>query len=122
MQQSDPTSASTSSKQEREPKRVVFRELPPEDDEPKSQPDDLDDKELKRRERNYWQLIRIGVFTLLAILGGVVVVAYTCNLIFPASWRWLSASDMAAIKDLVTSIIAGLLMSISIKFFTKKRR
>lgn len=81
--------------------------------------DDLNDKRMEKREytvRHWVKLITIGI---LALLGGDIVVCYVLNLLIPMDWRWLSQNDMSSIKDLVTSIVAGLMMSLAIKFFTK---
>ena len=81
--------------------------------------DDLNDKRMEKREytvRHWVKLITIGI---LALLGGGIVVSYVLNLLIPMDWRWLSQNDMSSIKDLVTSIVAGLMMSLAIKFFTK---
>jgi hypothetical protein len=81
--------------------------------------DDLNDKRMEKREytvRHWVKLITIGI---LALLGGGIVVCYVLNLLIPMDWRWLSQNDMSSIKDLVTSIVAGLMMSLAIKFFTK---
>ena len=81
--------------------------------------DDLNDKRMEKREytvRHWAKLITIGI---LALLGGGIVVCYVLNLLIPMDWRWLSQNDMSSIKDLVTSIVAGLMMSLAIKFFTK---
>ena len=81
--------------------------------------DDLNDKRMEKREytvRHWVKLITIGI---LALLGGSIVVCYVLNLLIPMDWRWLSQNDMSSIKDLVTSIVAGLMMSLAIKFFTK---
>lgn len=81
--------------------------------------DDLNDKRMEKREytvRHWVKLITIGI---LALLGGGIVVCYVLNLLIPMDWRWLSQNGMSSIKDLVTSIVAGLMMSLAIKFFTK---
>ena len=50
----------------------------------------------------------------IALLG-----AYVSNLVLPSDWRWLSPADMSSIKDIVVSIIAGLVMSFSVKYLAR---
>lgn len=84
--------------------------------------DDLDDRILQTRELHVRHWLKLGAIGLLAIIGAVLVCCYVLNLVFPPCWRWLSPDDMAVIKDMVTSIIAGLLMSLAIQFFTKTKQ
>ncbi|MDU5054436.1 MAG: hypothetical protein E6234_06240 [Sutterella wadsworthensis] len=74
----------------------------------------------KRQELSLRHWVSIGAIALLALLGFVLIVCYVLNLILPESHRWLSPDDLSTIKDVVISIIGGLLMSLAMKYTTSK--
>ena len=80
---------------------------------------DLTDPNIEKTEKTilFWiKMIGLGV---LAFLGLSILVVYTLHLLLPEEHRWLTSSGLETIKDLTTSIVAGLLMSWSIKLYTK---
>lgn len=81
--------------------------------------DDLSDKKLDRVERNLRFYVKWGAVGVLCLCGLLLVGTYVLNLVLSSDCRWLSESQMSEIKDFVTAIIAGLLMSLSIKFVAK---
>ena len=79
--------------------------------------DDLN-AEVSHISLRHW--VSMGAIALLALLGFVLIVCYVLNLILPESHRWLSPDDLSTIKDVVISIIGGLLMSLAMKYTTSK--
>lgn len=80
--------------------------------------DDDFNAEVSNISLRHW--VSMGAIAILALLGFVLIVCYVLNLILPESHRWLSPDDLSTIKDVVISIIGGLLMSLAMKYTTSK--
>ena len=63
--------------------------------------------------------VTLVLIAFLCICALALVGTYVANLVLPAGCRWLSPGDMSAIKDIVVSIVAGLVMSLAIKYVTR---
>ena len=76
---------------------------------------DLKDKRFQQElTLRHW--VTLVLIAFLCICALALVGTYVANLVLPAGCRWLSPGDMSAIKDIVVSIVAGLVMSLAIKY------
>ncbi len=66
----------------------------------------------------YW--VRLFFLILAVLITSSVVLIYLWHLCAPECLRWLKVADLTKIKDLATTIIVGLVLSISTTFFFKK--
>ena len=79
---------------------------------------DLKDKRFQQElTLRHW--VTLVLIAFLCICALALVGTYVANLVLPAGCRWLSPGDMSAIKDIVVSIVAGLVMSLAIKYVTR---
>lgn len=81
--------------------------------------DDLLDKRLEAHEHKVRHWLKIGALAFLAISGACLIGTYIAHLVLPATLQWLDQTQIDKIKDFVISIVSGLAMSFSIKYFTK---
>lgn len=79
---------------------------------------DLKDKRFQQElTLRHW--VTLVLIAFLCICALALVGTYVANLVLPAGCHWLSPGDMSAIKDIVVSIVAGLVMSLAIKYVTR---
>lgn len=79
---------------------------------------DLKDKRFQQElTLRHW--VTLVLIAFLCICALALVGTYVANIVLPAGCRWLSPGDMSAIKDIVVSIVAGLVMSLAIKYVTR---
>ena len=63
-----------------------------------------------------------NIFIVVAVIFAIVLVGtYLINLVAGTNYRWLTAEDMSAIKDLATAIITGVTVSFGVSLFFGKR-
>lgn len=63
--------------------------------------------------------IKIGALVIFAAIGAGIVFTYVYHLVAPTPWRWLTAAEVEAIKDLALSIATGVSLSLATKFTIK---
>jgi hypothetical protein len=68
------------------------------------------------RVRSWIKIVALVVFT---AIGAGIVFTYVWHLVVPESWRWLTAEEVDAIKDLALSIATGVSLSLATKYTIK---
>ncbi len=77
-------------------------------------------KAIQAKEEKWLSNIRMIFLCLAVSITTIVLIVYFWHLCAPECVRWLDNTDLIKIKDLATTIIVGLILSISTTFFFKK--
>lgn len=83
---------------------------------------ELDEKRKRRdfSEEKWFYWVRVGALGTTSILSLSVIGVYWWHLLAPEAWRWLSSGNLDRIERMATTIIVGIVGTLSASFFLKK--
>ena len=104
---------------------LVTREANAEEQRRKKQAEldaELDEKRKRRdfSEEIWFYWVRVGALWTTSILSLSVIGVYWWHLLAPEVWRWLSPENLDRIERMATTIIVGIVGTLSASFFLKK--
>lgn len=85
--------------------------------------DNVDKKladEWSRKEKGAFHHVKMISIYFIPIVACIVIIVYFFNILSPEKYRWLTMADIAEIRGIVISVIAGVSTSLAINYFYRK--